>query len=195
VIDSKWKGTFQPLFIQISKIFVKLGVKSNTITLIAFIIGILSGIYTGLGKLLLGVSFLWLSGFLDVIDGTTARLTGKSTKVGAYIDLTSDRLVEAAFILGFAWIFPENYFAYLLFFVSVIFNFSTFIAAGALFENKGKKSFHYDAGLAERTETFIVFTLMALFPQFSYYILMVFNIIIFVTAIIRFNRVLKYEKE
>jgi phosphatidylglycerophosphate synthase len=195
MIDSKCKGKLESFFNLAGRVFVYLGIKADTITIAAFITGILSGFFIGCGKFFPGLLLLWLSGFLDIIDGTVARLTKSSTRVGAYMDLISDRMVESSFILGFAWLFPENYFACLLFLVSVIFNFTTFVLAGALFENKGNKGLHYDAGLAERTETFIVFTLMAFLPFFSYYILMMFNFIIFITGIIRFMKIIKNLSE
>lgn len=52
---------------------------------------------------------------------------------------------------------------------------------------------HYDVGIAERTETFIVFTLMMIFSKYSFYILMVFNIIIFITGLLCFIKVLRYN--
>lgn len=50
---------------------------------------------------------------------------------------------------------------------------------------------HYDVGLAERTETFIVFSLMILFQKYTYIILMSFNGIIFLTGFIRFFRIIR----
>jgi phosphatidylglycerophosphate synthase len=137
---------------------------------------------------------LWISGLLDVLDGSVARLTGKSSASGAYMDLIFDRMVEAFIILGFTILAPANYIAYILFYISVIFNFTTFIVAGALFKNDSKKSMHYDTGIAERTETFIVFSLMLIFKNHITVILMVFNAIIFLTGIIRFYKVIKYSK-
>ena len=91
-------------------------------------------------------------------------------------------------------LFRSNYFVYLIFLVAVIFNFTTFIVAGSVFKNTGNKSIHYDVGIAERTETFIVFTLMIIFGNYSSQILMAFNIIIFITGLIRFIKVVRYSK-
>lgn len=194
MIDSRWRGKFQPAFDAAGKGFVYFGIKPGTITAAAFVTGAISGVCIALGRPFIAVGLLWLSGLLDVMDGTVARLTGSSSMTGAYMDLILDRMVEAAVILGFAWLLPGNSFAYLLFFVSVIFNFSTFVVAGALFKNTGRKSMHYDVGMAERTETFIVFTMMAIFSQYLFHILMVFNLIIFITGIQRFLKVIRYSK-
>ncbi len=193
MIDSRWRGYFQPAFEALARPFIFLKIHPNAITIGAFIIGVLSGVCIAYGQAVWAIALLWLSGLLDVLDGSVARITGTTSGVGAYMDLILDRMVEAAVILGFAWLLPVNTFAYLLFFVAVIFNFTTFVVAGALFKNIGSKSMHYDAGLAERTETFIVFSLMALFNPYVFYILMSFNMLIFYTGILRFIKVIKYE--
>ncbi len=194
MIDSKLRKNIQPLFNKIAGLFIKLKMTPNMITVLAFIIGLLAAICIGFNYTILAFVLLWLSGLLDVLDGTVARLTGRSNPVGAYMDLILDRMVEAAVVLGLFYAYPEHVWMYLIFFVAVLFNFTTFIVAGALFENDSKKSMHYDVGIAERTETFIVFSLVILLPQYIFSILLTFNTIIFITGIIRFLRVIKYEK-
>ena len=194
MIDSKFRNSFQPIFDRIAKIFIMLKIKPSTITIFAFIIGLVSAFLIFLNQYLAALALLWISGLLDVLDGTVARINNQSSKRGAYIDMIFDRMVEAAVILGFYFAFPEFAPAYMLFFVAVIFNFTTFTVAGSLFHNTSLKSMHYDSGLAERTETFIVFSLMLLFTGQIFWILMIFNIIIFITGIIRFFKITKYSK-
>ncbi|HME18575.1 MAG TPA: CDP-alcohol phosphatidyltransferase family protein, partial [Nitrososphaerales archaeon] len=40
------------------------------------------------------------SGFFDIVDGAVARVTGKVSKKGAFLDSTLDRLAEVAIYLG-----------------------------------------------------------------------------------------------
>ena len=47
--------------------------------------------------------------------------------------------------------------------------------ASSVFENSSKKSIHYDVGIAERTKTFIVFSIMILFTESISTVLMIFN--------------------
>lgn len=194
MIDSRWSKKFSPMIVGLAKVLVACNIKPTMLTILAFLVGLLSAVCIGIAQPLLAILFLWFSGLLDVMDGSVARLTGKSSRLGAYIDLISDRMVEAAVIIGFAFSYPEHSFSYLIFFAAVIFNFSTFLAAAALFKNTGVKSVHYDVGIAERTETFIVFTLMIVLPQYIFQILMAFNLIIFLTGILRFMKVIKYAK-
>jgi archaetidylinositol phosphate synthase len=194
MIDTRWRGRFEPMFNFMARVLVRFKIKPNAITIVAFVIGLFSAIFISFNKPIVALILLWVSGLLDALDGSVARLTGKSSASGAYMDLIFDRMVEAFIILGFAILAPMNYLAYILFYISVIFNFTTFIVAGALFKNNSEKSMHYDTGIAERTETFIVFTLMLIFKNHINIILMVFNAIIFLTGIIRFHNVIRYSK-
>ncbi|MGL5439405.1 MAG: CDP-alcohol phosphatidyltransferase family protein [Filifactoraceae bacterium] len=192
MIDTKVRDKAQPLFNYCAMGFKKLGVSANKVTIAAFIIGILSGVFISMDRYFWGIILLWISGFLDVIDGSLARITKTSSGFGAYMDLIFDRLVESGVILGFFFSLPQNELAYLLFFVAVLFNFTTFIVAGALFENLGEKSIYYDVGIAERTETFIVFTMMMLWPKNSGIILLVFDFVVVLTGLIRFYKIAKF---
>ena len=195
MIDTKCRSFFQPLFHLLARPLVKLHVKPDTLTWAAFTLGLTAGLCLAIVYPVIALILLWLSGLLDVLDGTVARLTGNTSNKGAYLDLILDRMVESAIILGFVWARPALAFAGLLFFTAVIFNFTTFMVAGALFSNQGNKSMHYDFGLAERTETFLVFSLMVLIPAASLPILLIFNGIIFLTGIMRFVRIIRHQRE
>lgn len=194
MIDSKLRSNVQPVFNLLAKGLIKIGLTPNIITVIAFVLGIGSALAIGMKYSIVALVLLWMSGLLDVLDGSVARLTKSSSPKGAYMDLILDRMVEAAVILGLYHAYPEHAWMYLIFFVAVLFNFTTFIVAGALFSNEGEKSMHYDVGIAERTETFIVFSMLIVLKNFIFPILLVFNSIIFITGIIRFIKVMTYKK-
>ena len=61
-----------------------------------------------------------------------------------------------------------------------------YLTVGALSEKKGVKSFYYQAGVAERSEGFIFFSLMILIPSYLGIITNIFSILIIITAIQRF---------
>lgn len=193
MIDSRCRDYIQPTFDKLGRGMISLGLKANTLTCLAFFVGLLSAFAIGMGQAIWAIVFLWLSGLLDVLDGTVARLTSTSSLGGAYMDLIFDRMVEAAVILGFLYVQPVYHVAYIVFLIAVIFNFTTFMVAASLFKNTGLKSMHYDVGLAERTETFIVFTAMILFQDQIGMILMTFNAVIFITGLIRFGKVLQHS--
>lgn len=54
--------------------------------------------------LLASLAVYWVG---DIADGTVARIRGCETRIGAVLDIMSDRLSAAAFYLGLAWLEPE----------------------------------------------------------------------------------------
>ncbi|MGI0025384.1 MAG: CDP-alcohol phosphatidyltransferase family protein, partial [Nitrososphaera sp.] len=43
-----------------------------------------------------------ISGFFDMVDGSVARVTGKSTKKGAFLDSSFDKIAETVIFVGIA---------------------------------------------------------------------------------------------
>ena len=193
MIDSYLRKYVQKGFDSASVPFIRRGISPDTVSIAAFVVGLIAGALASFDMMIPAVILLWVSGFLDVMDGTIARKTGQSSAAGAFMDLIFDRLVECAFVAGLALSYPSFSFVYILFLISVIFNFSTFMAAGALFPNNGEKGMFYSPGLAERSETFIVFTLCAIFPDYISLLLGLFTLIIFITGSVRFSRIMRYN--
>ncbi len=163
------------------------------LTISAFLAGLACGAAIICNYMYVACALLLFSGLCDMLDGTVARLSNSADPKGAYIDLISDRMVESIFICSLAVAYPEHYYLYLLFFVGLLLHFTTFIAAGALFENTGNKSMYYDVSFIERAEAFMAFVLMLLFPAYIFYILTILNVGIFCSAIARFMRVMQHN--
>ncbi len=190
MIEAKIRMHVQPLFNILGK---PLGTffTPNMITFFAFLAGLISCLFICCHCFLLALCFLLLSGLFDILDGTVARLTNNSQKIGAYIDLISDRMVEALVIIGLAIAWPQYSFAYILFLIALLFHFSTFLAAGALLENTGTKGIHFEYSFIERAEAFIVFCFLLLFPTWINYLLIPFSLLIIFDGMHRFFRVIK----
>jgi archaetidylinositol phosphate synthase len=194
MLESKIGKYFQPVYDATATQLMKLKLTPNAVTVMAFLTGAASGVFIATGMKVSALIFLLLSGFLDSIDGTLARISKKISETGAYLDLILDRMVEAFVIMGIAYAYPEAGFACLIFLTAVIFNFTTFVVAGAVFENKGKKSMHFSPGIAERAETFIIFSIIVIFPSITIPVLYVFDGIIFLTGMIRFISIIRYQR-
>jgi CDP-diacylglycerol---glycerol-3-phosphate 3-phosphatidyltransferase len=78
---------------------VKRGVHPNTITIVGTLCTVVGGIIYGTGHIKTGGWFLGLTALFDVLDGTVARRSGKSSMFGAFLDSTLDRLADG-FVLG-----------------------------------------------------------------------------------------------
>lgn len=195
MLDTKARKFVQPTIDTLGHQLVKMKLTPNQVTVSGFITGLTAGILIGFGYVIPSLIVLWLSGLLDVLDGTVARLTGKSSKTGAYLDLVFDRVVEGSMILGFYFFLPQTRLMLLIFMVAAMFNFTTFLVAATVFMNTGVKSMHYDIGIVERTETFILFSLMMLIPALGNLFLGIFNILMIITGIIRLSRIVQYSNQ
>src|SRR5215831_7006516 len=91
----------------VAQALVRRRVAANTLTYAALAFGVAAGglFYTGHG--VLGLLTLGVSGLADAVDGRVARLGGGSTRWGGVLDLTFDRIVEAAVLLGMAAPHPD----------------------------------------------------------------------------------------
>ena len=165
MLDTHARKHVQPVVDKTAEWILDRGLTADGVTKIAFAIGMSSGVFIYLDQPFWAIFALWLSGFLDVVDGTMARKT-KPSSWGTLLDISFDRLVEISVILGLAFRFPQSMWVLLLLSVSIIVAMTIFLTVGALSEKQGIKSFYYQAGLAERTEGFILFTLMIAFPAY-----------------------------
>lgn len=164
VLDTHGRKFIQPALNCTGQFLLKKGLTANQVTWIAFIIGISSGVAVYFERPIEALFLLWFSGYLDAVDGTMARMT-KTSSFGTVLDVSFDRLVEASVIIGLAFRYPETMWAMLLLVVSILFGMTVFLTVGTVSQNKGIKSFHYATGLAERTEGFILLSIMAVVPS------------------------------
>jgi len=98
-----WTTFFKP----ISHLLIKLGVSPDTVTIVGAI-GVISGalVFFPRGELWIGVLVITAFVFSDLIDGYMARTLGTSSRWGAFLDSTLDRLGDAAIFAGLVlWFF------------------------------------------------------------------------------------------
>lgn len=194
MLDTYGRKYVNPMINLGAKIFIKLKMKANHVTILALFLGIATSICVVLDKNILGVCILWLSGYLDAVDGAVARKEGNTTSFGTLMDITFDRMVEVSMILALAIKFSEARLNLLFLTIAILISMTIFLTVGALTEKKGMKSFYYQAGIAERTEGFIMFSLMILIPTYVCLITNIFSAIIIITIFQRLNEARKILK-
>lgn len=72
----------------------------NQVTIIGFLIGLLSPLFFILGSPVAGGLLAQISSIIDGADGELARLRKMKTKYGGYLDAVLDRYVDAVIIAG-----------------------------------------------------------------------------------------------
>jgi phosphatidylglycerophosphate synthase len=100
-----WFWTTEPVV----KLFIKFRMGPNTITLMGFLVSCLAAYFFAMGwfgyagwAMIFGATF-------DMFDGRVARMTGKVSRSGAFLDAVMDRYGEGACFLGLAFYFRESF--------------------------------------------------------------------------------------
>jgi CDP-diacylglycerol--glycerol-3-phosphate 3-phosphatidyltransferase len=90
----------------IAHLLIRLGVSADAVTLVGTL-GVAAGalVFFPQGMLLIGVLVITAFVFSDLLDGHMARLAGKSSKFGAFLDSTLDRIGDGAIFTGLALYF------------------------------------------------------------------------------------------
>ncbi|SHK13235.1 CDP-alcohol phosphatidyltransferase family protein [Tepidibacter formicigenes] len=185
MLDTHARKYVNPIINLTSKTFLKCNMTPNQVTFLAFIIGISTSIFIYLNLPITACVFLWISGFLDAVDGAMARAKKNTTPWGTLMDITFDRIVEISVIISLAVRFEHLRFNFLILTSCILFSMTIFLTVGALSDKNGIKSFYYQAGIAERTEGFILLTLMILCTNYLGLITNIFSVIVLITAIQR----------
>jgi len=87
---------------------VRRGVHPNTITVFGTLCTVAGGVIYAYGHISIGGWVVGLTALFDVLDGTVARRTGKSSTFGAFLDSTLDRVADGAVMGGLAVFYALN---------------------------------------------------------------------------------------
>lgn len=99
-------GKYRSLYETKSKLLgeklAKCKITPNQLTLLSIVPGVFSCYFFSEREILLGVLCMFLSFFIDALDGSLARATGMITKTGKILDPVADRYIEFLIIFGVA---------------------------------------------------------------------------------------------
>ncbi|SDC23374.1 CDP-diacylglycerol inositol 3-phosphatidyltransferase [Sanguibacter gelidistatuariae] len=94
------------LFNPLARVLLRMGVSPDAVTVFGTIGVLVTALWAfPTGHLAVGAIVIALFAFLDSLDGTMARLAGRSGPWGAFLDSTLDRLADAAIFCGLAGYF------------------------------------------------------------------------------------------
>jgi phosphatidylglycerophosphate synthase len=171
MFDAKLRPLIDPPLNAVGRWLAGLGIGANAVTLAGVVLGIGAGVAAARADFGLALVLIVANRLLDGLDGAVARAT-RLTDFGGYLDIVGDFVFYAAVPLGFALAAPANQLPALVLLASFILTGISFLAFATIaakrgFETEahGRKSFFYNTGLAEGTETIAVFVAMALLPQ------------------------------
>ena len=83
-----------------AELVAKTRISPNILTALGLLVALVTAWVLSTGHFFLGGFLVLGSGAFDMLDGAVARISGRSTRFGAILDSTFDRLSEAALFLG-----------------------------------------------------------------------------------------------
>jgi CDP-diacylglycerol--glycerol-3-phosphate 3-phosphatidyltransferase len=102
MIANRFKAPVTAFITPICKAMLSVGITANGLTVVGALGGVLSALFFfSQGEFFIGTLVVSLFALSDLFDGTLARLSQQgSTKWGALIDSTLDRITDAAICAG-----------------------------------------------------------------------------------------------
>ena len=186
MLDTHARKYVNPIIEVGADFFIKCKASASNVTVLALILGLFTSIFIYFDMPIIAATLLWLSGYLDAVDGAVARKSKTASSFGTLLDILSDRIVEISIVIVLGVKYPDIRFYLIILVACILISMTVFLTVGALTEKQGMKSFYYQAGVAERTEGFILFTIMFLFPSYLNISTNIFSLLILITVGQRF---------
>ncbi len=89
----------------VASVVARTGVTPDILTVLGFALSVVAGGLLARGAFAAGAGVLILGALFDTLDGSLARVTGRTSTFGAFLDSTLDRFSEAVVYLGLLFYF------------------------------------------------------------------------------------------
>ena len=164
------RESLRPALEKMGKGFAATGLSPNFWTVVGLVIALASAVVYGMGVefgLIIGGILLLVSGFFDMVDGQVARVTGKTSKKGEYLDSMFDKISEVAIFLGIlVGGYAEPYLVLLAITLSLLVSYAR--AKSDLINIKLQ-----GIGIGERAERLLVIAVIGIFGFMDYAVVIV----------------------
>ncbi|MGN6551619.1 MAG: CDP-alcohol phosphatidyltransferase family protein [Pararhizobium sp.] len=172
MLDGAARRLVVPVLDRLGRQIARLGVTADQVTLLAFAVGIFSAVAIAFGHFLVGLALMAASRLGDGLDGAVARAS-RGTDFGGYLDIVLDFAFYGMIPFAFVAADPgRNAFAGAALLLAFYANGASFLAYAIVAEKhrmtteaRGEKSLYFTTGLAEATETYLVFAAFCLLPR------------------------------
>lgn len=84
----------------VARALARLGITPHALTLIGLLLTVGAGALFALGHFRWAAATIVLASAFDLLDGSVARITGKTSRFGAFLDSTLDRYSDTAIFIG-----------------------------------------------------------------------------------------------
>jgi CDP-diacylglycerol--glycerol-3-phosphate 3-phosphatidyltransferase len=99
-ISNESRGQIKKIFEPIALAMGRLGLTPDGLTVIGFLITAVGAALVGVQLWIIGGLVVFIGGVFDMFDGTLARATGQTSRLGSFMDSTFDKMGEILVFLG-----------------------------------------------------------------------------------------------
>jgi phosphatidylglycerophosphate synthase len=191
MFDARIRPLIDPPLNALGRQLASWGVSANLVTLAGLALGLAAAAAIAHEHYAIGGALVVANRVLDGLDGAIARAT-RLTDFGGYLDIVADFAFYVAIPLGFAFANPSHALPAAALIASFTLTGISFLAFATLAAKRGvetsahgRKSFFYNSGLAEGTETIAVFIAICLLPDYFIPIAWVYAALCVITAVQR----------
>ena len=92
----------------VARFLGRLGLTPNAVTFLGFLMTAAVAVILATGRTQLASVLLIFTLAFDAVDGTLARITGRISRFGAFLDSTLDRWAEVVLYGALVWLFLRN---------------------------------------------------------------------------------------
>ena len=161
----RFRDFWGDLFTPVARLLLRLGVSPDAVTVVGTL-GVCFGAlwFFPRGELWVGVLVVTAFVFADLVDGLMARLSGRSSSWGAFLDSTLDRFGDAAVFGGLVMFYvgpgDSEWLAALALYCLVMGNLTSYARARA--ESLGMQA---KGGIAERADRLVLILVATFFAD------------------------------
>ncbi|MBS1885682.1 MAG: CDP-alcohol phosphatidyltransferase family protein [Actinobacteria bacterium] len=168
MLDQALRPRLAPLLDHGAARLERLGLRAGAVTGAGLAVGIGACVAAALGAWTLALVLWLLNRTLDGLDGPLARRTGAGA-LGGLLDFVADFVVYSGFVVGVAIAEPDARLACVILLATYLVNNVALLSFSSLVERLDlsygdERSLRFTSGLAEGTETIVVYVLFCLFP-------------------------------
>jgi CDP-diacylglycerol--glycerol-3-phosphate 3-phosphatidyltransferase len=107
-VEQFLRRTFKEPLNKVSQRLYEKGIRANQVTLVGLLGSALVAYLVAHGHLFIGGLLLALFAPLDAVDGALARLSGQTSRFGAFLDSFTDRYEELLVLAGLGYFFASK---------------------------------------------------------------------------------------
>ncbi len=171
MFDEAFRRRFERAATPVARGLARRGLTPDAVTAAAFMAALCAAGLVAFGAPRLGFAVWLLSRVGDGIDGVIARVSGRVSPFGGYLDITLDMAGYSAMVLGFAILHPAHGLAWAAVLAGYVLAITSTLALASAAEREQRRvsatnrGYQFTRGLAEAGETTCVYGLWAFVPS------------------------------